>query len=476
MAPSYSFSSSYVEQKVPIEEIARILKTLIIFVFLIFCWLSFLPFFVKTGISALLILAYQHVVYDSKKDDWSQVFKNVLFILPTAVLYGLLGYLLVMSIPSIAFNAWWLYGSYLFYVLILENRLQSALIDWVVIPWQRPRDLKNKDCFTNKFNRSLGKYYKQIFALACQSLIKLAPIVFLPQVLAYFQVPLFFAPLIACVLFTFAFPKLDLSLGWTALMAIGLAVGMYIWPMPAIALWLKGLVITIMLSLIKVFTGSYLKDEAQKYWPECHKALGKNCFLFPLEKQKLEWVKFFTQKGADLTVTDDDGLTVLHHAANKGHLDVVKYLVEQGADHNAKVKTCGFLPIHFAAYNGCQDILKFLLTKHQGDISNIKSLTGENLLHKAAQGNQPEMIDFLVNDKSMEIDDVDVNGSSALHRAAYSSSLKAVKKLIDLGANKNLTNKEDKTPLQIAQEQGCNEIVNLLNGYNFTQLKLRCTG
>jgi hypothetical protein len=290
--------SSYLQKGSPTTQN---LKTNIVFVFLIFCWLSFLPFFIKTGVSALLILAYQHVVYDSKKDNWSEVFKNVLCILPTTVLYGLLGYLLVVSIPSIAFNVWWLYGSYLFYVLILENRLQSDLIDWVVIPRQRPLVLKEEQQFTRAFNSSHGKYYKQIFALACRSLIKLAPIVFLPQVLAYFQIPLFFTPLLVCVLLAFALPKLDASLGWTALMAVGLAVGMYIWPMPAIALWLKGLVITITLSLIKVFTGSYLKDEEQKYWVECRKAMViQSTSILYVDKNGLKrvtnvdaWVSFF---------------------------------------------------------------------------------------------------------------------------------------------------------------------------------------
>jgi ankyrin repeat protein len=43
--------------------------------------------------------------------------------------------------------------------------------------------------------------------------------------------------------------------------------------------------------------------------------------------------------------------TPLHLAANKGHIEVVKLLIEHGAYVNAKNNN-GWAPLHEAAYNG----------------------------------------------------------------------------------------------------------------------------
>lgn len=47
----------------------------------------------------------------------------------------------------------------------------------------------------------------------------------------------------------------------------------------------------------------------------------------------------------------DDGLTPLHIAAQEGHFDILKYLVEQGADVNKIHKATGSTPLHYAAMN-----------------------------------------------------------------------------------------------------------------------------
>ncbi|CAK9253192.1 unnamed protein product, partial [Sphagnum jensenii] len=59
---------------------------------------------------------------------------------------------------------------------------------------------------------------------------------------------------------------------------------------------------------------------------------------------------------------DNIGDTPLHRAAEKGHLDVVKYLVEKGADVKAANKY-GYTPLHWAASSGKLDIVKYLVEK-----------------------------------------------------------------------------------------------------------------
>jgi ankyrin repeat protein len=57
-----------------------------------------------------------------------------------------------------------------------------------------------------------------------------------------------------------------------------------------------------------------------------------------------------------------DEWTPLHLAAQNGHLNVVKFLVEQQAEMNMK-NTNGSTPLHLAAQNGHLNVVKFLVYK-----------------------------------------------------------------------------------------------------------------
>ncbi|KAK4245722.1 hypothetical protein C7999DRAFT_42801 [Corynascus novoguineensis] len=62
----------------------------------------------------------------------------------------------------------------------------------------------------------------------------------------------------------------------------------------------------------------------------------------------LEVVKFLIEQGADIKAVTKDGRTPVHYATANGHLEVVKSLAEQGADFKA-VTNNGWIPIDYAA-------------------------------------------------------------------------------------------------------------------------------
>ncbi|KAG6855551.1 hypothetical protein H0H87_001140 [Tephrocybe sp. NHM501043] len=88
------------------------------------------------------------------------------------------------------------------------------------------------------------------------------------------------------------------------------------------------------------------------------------------------------------------GETPLHLSTQQGHHEIVKFLVEHGADVNAKgeKKILGlssladFLqglddmtPLHESAHNGHYEIVKFLV-EHDADVNAITSENTHNLL------------------------------------------------------------------------------------------------
>lgn len=122
-----------------------------------------------------------------------------------------------------------------------------------------------------------------------------------------------------------------------------------------------------------------------------------------------------------------DGWTPLHLSAFFGHFETAKYLINHGADVNAKsTNSSANMPIH-AAVAGRKFPLVQLLLEHQAD-PNVKQEGGWTPLHQAVQ-------QF---DKSM------------------------VELLLDHGADPNIQRDNGQTPLTIAEERDYEEIAVLL--------------
>ncbi|XP_065883118.1 26S proteasome non-ATPase regulatory subunit 10-like [Dysidea avara] len=75
-----------------------------------------------------------------------------------------------------------------------------------------------------------------------------------------------------------------------------------------------------------------------------------------------ETVKLLMELGADINVEDEAGSTPLHYAAQSGSEDVVKMIIEREADIHA-VDNDKRTPLHSAAGSGNEAVVKFLVTK-----------------------------------------------------------------------------------------------------------------
>jgi ankyrin repeat protein len=82
-----------------------------------------------------------------------------------------------------------------------------------------------------------------------------------------------------------------------------------------------------------------------------------------------------------LDARDKDGSTPLHCAAWKGHEEVVRLLLEAGADPNARNvnEHWGTTPLHAAAHAN-QSVIAELLIEHGAD-PNAHDLAGKTPLH-----------------------------------------------------------------------------------------------
>ena len=142
-----------------------------------------------------------------------------------------------------------------------------------------------------------------------------------------------------------------------------------------------------------------------------------------------------------------DGMTVLHFAVQNGDTEVVKFLVEHGADIKAQDTVLSRSAIHFAAENGNLDCVKYL-AEHGADLED-RDVYGATALHYAAKSNKLDVVKYLVSRK-MDYTAKDVRGWSAMHYAACGGSIDVVKYLLAKGLNINEQNKSGRTPLFFA--------------------------
>ncbi|MGL9761993.1 MAG: ankyrin repeat domain-containing protein [Wolbachia sp.] len=201
----------------------------------------------------------------------------------------------------------------------------------------------------------------------------------------------------------------------------------------------------------------------------------------------LDIVKFLLMNGAYFNARTkvDRYVLPLHFAEKSGNLEVVKLLrlieklfkaiksnnfeivdslVKQGVVINAK-DTDGWTALHYAVNNGRIDIVRILLT-NRADVTQVTNKSNTPL-HIAVLKDHKEIVGVLVqhvsNDKlNSFINAGTTSGATSLHVAAKNGSLEIVKSLLKHGAIYNIKNKEDKTPIDFSQDQKVTSLLKLV--------------
>uniref|UniRef100_A0A8C4JAX8 Oxysterol-binding protein n=1 Tax=Dromaius novaehollandiae TaxID=8790 RepID=A0A8C4JAX8_DRONO len=170
------------------------------------------------------------------------------------------------------------------------------------------------------------------------------------------------------------------------------------------------------------------------------------------------------------------GWTPLHLACYFGHAVVVEDLLKAGADVNV-LNDMGDTPLHRAAFTGRKEVVMLLLQRnadtsivngsgqtakevtHDKEIRNMLEAVErtqerkleEELLGAAREGETGKLTALLNKPKPPDINCTDQMGNTPLHCAAYRAHKHCALKLLKNGANPKIRNKNDQTPLDLAQ-------------------------
>ena len=201
----------------------------------------------------------------------------------------------------------------------------------------------------------------------------------------------------------------------------------------------------------------FFKDH---YGKDKHKSLTHDeSFAKVCKDGHLDIVRAMVERTqVDLEARDDSDRTPLHIAALKGHLPVVQYLCEQGADKEAR-SDGGRTPLHLAAYHGRLPVVQYLC--EQGADKDARDYFDMTPLLWAARFGHLLVVQYLCEqgaDKEAKTED----GSTPLHKAALEGYLPVVRYLCEQGANKEARGQDGQTPLHAAAYDGHVPVVKYL--------------
>lgn len=86
-------------------------------------------------------------------------------------------------------------------------------------------------------------------------------------------------------------------------------------------------------------------------------------FWSAVKKGDLQKVQTHLAAGIDVNAKNDYGATALSFAADKGHVEIARLLIDRGADINVKDSFYGSTPMDWAVYNNHPEMVKLLLSK-----------------------------------------------------------------------------------------------------------------
>ncbi len=198
---------------------------------------------------------------------------------------------------------------------------------------------------------------------------------------------------------------------------------------------------------------------------------GANALLLAAALGKDDVVKALITHGANVNITDNYGWTPLMVAAEKGHLTSVQALLNAHSINIDTKKRGGATALFMAAYNSKDDVVKALIQK--GANVNINTYFGWTPLMSAAEKGHLTTVQVLLNANSINIDTKNHNGATALYIAAAFGRDDIVKALIQKGANVNITDDDGWAPLMYAAEKGHLTTVQALLNANSININAR---
>lgn len=173
-----------------------------------------------------------------------------------------------------------------------------------------------------------------------------------------------------------------------------------------------------------------------------------------------EAMRVLLENGADPMRVDKGGSVPILLAAGYGNLEAARLLIQNGADLNYRHER-GWTPLLLAVYYDFEDVAVFLLDN--GADMQVKHESGLGVSEIAANNGSAGMLRRMIDagarvDRTMQFD-----GRNIIHLCALSGLGSFIEELAGRGIDPAATDKDGRTPLDLAAEAGDEEAMEILS-------------
>ena len=192
-----------------------------------------------------------------------------------------------------------------------------------------------------------------------------------------------------------------------------------------------------------------------------------------VDRGLLEVTRVLIERGASINARDSNDRTPLHPTwyvrsgtFDDTYFDVVRYLLEHGADVDAQANTEHSTPLHLASYFGGFKVAQLLLNR--GVNINMRDEKCRTPLHEALTNLRNTVDDYFVDavrfllDHGADVGAEDNNHLTPLHVISKYGNVEATRLLLEHGARVDALDKNHSTPLHVALQHNNVEIARLL--------------
>lgn len=186
-----------------------------------------------------------------------------------------------------------------------------------------------------------------------------------------------------------------------------------------------------------------LKQQVDVNAPETD---GTTALHWAAYTNQLEAASLLIGTGAKVNVANEYGVTPLSMACTNGNAAIVAVLVKAGA--NLETRTSGETALMTAVRTGAVDVVKLLLDRG-ADVASIEPHSGQTMLMTAVAESHPGVARLLLA-RGADVQAKSKAGFTPLTFAARAGDLESVKLLLDAGSSPNEKLREGTTTLVVA--------------------------
>ena len=188
-------------------------------------------------------------------------------------------------------------------------------------------------------------------------------------------------------------------------------------------------------------------------------SMGNTALIFATHKKQNHCMQKLLQFGADINIQGEDGFTALMHSARFEDVSYLKAMIQNGANPNLQAHN-GMTALAVAASTGSISCVDLLIST--GTDVNLASMEGVTALVYAARNGDRECIRKLIAAGADINNDKRGRKITPLMAAAQIGHVHFIKELIQAGADLNIQNKNGATALVLANFHGSDRAVKTL--------------